>query len=290
MSGKSKRRIKPPRPACGATTRTGGTCRKKATGNGRCENHGAGSPGPPAKDARRSTSMITLRDAYHAASAARDLTDPREAIAVLDAVVARLFRLVEERDTPGFRMRALDLKRSMDRFLAAAGVSRREADDAVARQENALRRADALRQAGDTVGAEVARMEADRAGREADIAMGQAKDSTKKANEANRELLELLERGASEVEAIEKLRIAADTLSQRVHELQRLQLHASRVLTEAEMAGMMSRVMDVIYEECGAVESTRIATRVLNEVLGGAREVEAAINDAPLLESPTARA
>jgi hypothetical protein len=190
-------------------------------------------------------------------------------MALLDAIAERLTDLVDERDTPQFRRRVLELKLGMDKLLSEATLARRDSDAADARARDALQRAADARAAGDAVSEDEARAQADRAQREAERFMTDAREKTKAANEASRELTELAQRGASEADALDKLRVAADTLAGRVAELNKIQLAAQDILTKQEMVGVMSRILDVIYEEAGPRAAQRIAIRVRNKVFGG---------------------
>lgn len=243
---------------------------RPALGSGRCRHHGIGCDGSGnVKHGERSTTLRSFRDVYRAALEKPDYSDPRAAMALLDAIAERLTDLVDERDTPQFRRRVLELKLGMDKLLSEATLARRDSDAADARARDALQRAADARAAGDAVSEDEARAQADRAQREAERFMTDAREKTKAANEASRELTELAQRGASEADALDKLRVAADTLAGRVAELNKIQLAAQDILTKQEMVGVMSRILDVIYEEAGPRAAQRIAIRVRNKVFGG---------------------
>lgn len=87
--------------ACGAKTRTGGTCKQPALANGRCRFHGGKTPGgiasPHFKTGRYSKYLpARLSDRYHESLTDPDLLELRSEIAVLDA---RMGELIERIDT-----------------------------------------------------------------------------------------------------------------------------------------------------------------------------------------------
>ncbi|MCH9834831.1 hypothetical protein K0U83_04180 [bacterium] len=95
---------------CGARTRSGGICQKPGLENGRCRNHGGkslkGVATPSFRTGRYSKALRRLDDDFSDRVNDPRLLDPRRSMAVQEAAMARLAEILEQADSPEFRLTA----------------------------------------------------------------------------------------------------------------------------------------------------------------------------------------
>lgn len=91
--------------------------------NGRCRNHG-GLGGRPPTTGRWASSLGRFGESYLAAKEDPELLDLSRTLAILDMVVERAARRIEERDTPAFRRRLGELFEEMSTLLREGEASK----------------------------------------------------------------------------------------------------------------------------------------------------------------------
>ncbi|MCA9629365.1 MAG: hypothetical protein KC766_16940 [Myxococcales bacterium] len=126
-------RLSDGRQVCGAKVRSkpGSLCGnfQHLSPNGRCRNHG-GLGGRPPTTGRWAKSLGRFGESYMAAKEDPELLDLSRTLAILDMVVERAARRIEEHDTPAFRRRLQQLYEEMTTLLREGEASR--AQDAMA--------------------------------------------------------------------------------------------------------------------------------------------------------------
>lgn len=120
-------RLSDGRQVCGAQAKLkpGELCTnwKNLQPNGRCRLHG-GRAGRPPISGRWARSLGRFGDSYLAAKEDPELLDLSRSLAILDMVVERAARRIEERDTPAFRRRLGELFEEMSTLLREGEASK----------------------------------------------------------------------------------------------------------------------------------------------------------------------
>lgn len=120
-------RLSDGRQVCGAKVRSkpGSLCGnfQHLSPNGRCRNHG-GLGGRPPSGGRWAKSLGRFGESYMAAKEDPELLDLSRTLAILDMVVERAARRIEERDTPQFRRRLQELYEEMTTLLREGEASK----------------------------------------------------------------------------------------------------------------------------------------------------------------------
>lgn len=111
------------RPTCGAKTRKGTPCTStRLYPNGRCRHHGGPSTGPKTwtKGGRYSKKVRAFLEHIETRAMDPQILDVREKLAFLDDVIEQLIdRSMEDRDTPKWRQRVLDVVEQANTELQA---------------------------------------------------------------------------------------------------------------------------------------------------------------------------